>query len=81
MGKIVLSASLKMTQSWGEWLAGAAIQRGLIRLEKCDDRNLMKFYKEKCPPVLGEEQSKAPVYVGGCSAGNKFDKKELVGSW
>lgn len=81
MGKIVPPASLKMTQSRGEWLVGAAIQRGLIRLQKWDGRNLMEFKKEKCRPAPGEEQPKAPVHAGGCSAGKKLDKKELVGSW
>lgn len=72
------SASLKMTQRWEEWLVGAAIQRGLIRQKKWNDRSLMKFSKEKYSPAPGEEQSKAPVYAGGCSAGNKFDRKELA---
>lgn len=81
MGKIVPSASLKMTQSWREWLVGAAIQRCLIRLEKWDDRNLMKFNMEKCSPAPGEEQSKASVYAEGSSASHRFDRKELARSW
>lgn len=36
------------------------------QMKKWDDRNLMKFDKKKCIPPPGEEQSKAPVFVGGC---------------
>lgn len=39
----------------------------------------MEFKKEKCSPAPGEEQPKAPVHAGGCSAGKSLTKKNLWG--
>lgn len=53
-GKSAPSPSLQMIKNWKEWLIdeSAVIQRNLNRLEKWDDRNLMKFSKGKGKVLL-----------------------------
>lgn len=49
-GHNIFSADLFMIPNWEKWLVHwrTAVQKGLVSLEKCINRNLMKFNRSKC---------------------------------
>ncbi|KAK4821059.1 hypothetical protein QYF61_012239 [Mycteria americana] len=56
----------------------AGTQRDLDRLEKLDNRNLMKSNKEKVQsPAPGEEQAQAPTHAGGATSWKAAWQKRL----
>ena len=80
MAQSVLSASLRMTQNWEEWLIYQRVvlpSRGTSTGESGTQEPHEVQQGEVQSPAAGEEQPQAPAHAQGCPVGKQLSRKDL----